>query len=164
MKKDQRVGTFKTISNLIRSEGVGFLYRGVTLTALRQGTNQAANFTAYTELKSLLMRLQPHLKSQDQLPSYQTTFIGLISGAAGPLFNAPIDTMKTRLQQAPVPAGQTNWSYVSGMITHTIHKEGVKSFWKGITPRVMRVAPGQAVTFTVYEFLRKKIESRGEER
>lgn len=32
------------------------------------------------------------------------------------------------------------------------------AFYKGITPRIMRVAPGQAVTFTVYEFLKDKIE------
>lgn len=29
--------------------------------------------------------------------------------------------------------------------------EGVKSFYKGITPRVLRVAPGQAIVFAVYE-------------
>lgn len=37
-------------------------------------------------------------------------------------------------------------------------QEGSRSFYKGITPRVMRVAPGQAVTFTVYEFLKKQLE------
>lgn len=37
-------------------------------------------------------------------------------------------------------------------------QEGFHAFYKGITPRIMRVAPGQAVTFTVYEFLREKIE------
>jgi len=30
-------------------------------------------------------------------------------------------------------------------------KEGVHSFYKGITPRVLRVAPGQAIVFAVYE-------------
>jgi len=29
--------------------------------------------------------------------------------------------------------------------------EGVGSFYKGITPRVLRVAPGQAIVFAVYE-------------
>ena len=38
-------------------------------------------------------------------------------------------------------------------------QEGFHAFYKGITPRIMRVAPGQAVTFTVYEFLRQKLES-----
>jgi solute carrier family 25 citrate transporter 1 len=37
-------------------------------------------------------------------------------------------------------------------------QEGVRSFYKGITPRVMRVAPGQAVTFTVYEYLKGVLE------
>lgn len=37
-------------------------------------------------------------------------------------------------------------------------QEGIRSFYKGITPRVMRVAPGQAVTFTVYEYLRGVLE------
>jgi solute carrier family 25 (mitochondrial citrate transporter), member 1 len=38
-------------------------------------------------------------------------------------------------------------------------QEGFHAFYKGITPRIMRVAPGQAVTFTVYEFLKDKLES-----
>ena len=37
-------------------------------------------------------------------------------------------------------------------------QEGSRSFYKGITPRVMRVAPGQAVTFTVYEYLKGVLE------
>lgn len=37
-------------------------------------------------------------------------------------------------------------------------QEGPRAFWKGIVPRVMRVAPGQAVTFTVYEYLKKVLE------
>ena len=38
-------------------------------------------------------------------------------------------------------------------------QEGVRSFYKGITPRVLRVAPGQAVVFAVYERVRATLES-----
>ncbi len=38
-------------------------------------------------------------------------------------------------------------------------QEGVKSFYKGITPRVLRVAPGQAIVFAVYERVRKVIDT-----
>lgn len=37
-------------------------------------------------------------------------------------------------------------------------QEGFHAFYKGITPRIMRVAPGQAVTFTVYEYLKARLE------
>lgn len=38
-------------------------------------------------------------------------------------------------------------------------QEGVRSFYKGITPRVLRVAPGQAIVFAVYERVRGVIET-----
>lgn len=37
-------------------------------------------------------------------------------------------------------------------------REGARSFYKGITPRVLRVAPGQAIVFAVYERVRRMIE------
>lgn len=38
-------------------------------------------------------------------------------------------------------------------------REGVRSFYKGITPRVLRVAPGQAIVFAVYERVSKVIDT-----
>ena len=143
---------------VIKEEGFSVLYRGVSLTALRQGTNQAANFTAYTELKAALQRWQPEY-SNSQLPSYQTTVIGLISGAVGPFSNAPIDTIKTRLQKTRAEPGQSAISRIMVIAKDMFKTEGARAFYKGITPRVMRVAPGQAVTFTVYEFLKGKLEA-----
>jgi solute carrier family 25 citrate transporter 1 len=100
------------VYTMLREEGIGSLYRGVSLTALRQATNQGiwrekacdireltysdiqgANFTAYQEIKKLAHRLQP---DREILPSYQHMVIGFISGAMGPFSNAPIDTIKTR--------------------------------------------------------------------
>ena len=89
---------------VVKEEGFGALYRGVSLTALRQGSNQAVNFTAYTYFKEVLRTWQPQFEGQN-LPSWQTTVIGLVSGAMGPLSNAPIDTIKTRLQKTPAEPG-----------------------------------------------------------
>ncbi|KIW24400.1 uncharacterized protein PV07_10118 [Cladophialophora immunda] len=145
------------LMTVIREEGIGAIYRGVSLTALRQGTNQAVNFTVYTELKEMLQRWQPEYNNKN-LPGYQTTVIGLISGAMGPFSNAPIDTIKTRLQKTPAEPGQTALSRIMKISSDMFKQEGPKAFYKGITPRVMRVAPGQAVTFTVYEYLKGALE------
>jgi solute carrier family 25 citrate transporter 1 len=141
---------------VIKEEGVSALYRGVSLTALRQGTNQAANFTAYTELKEMLQQRQDDPSAP--LPSWQTSIIGLISGAVGPFSNAPIDTIKTRLQRTPAEPGQTAMGRITMIATQMWKQEGIRAFWMGITPRVMRVAPGQAVTFAVYEYLKRILE------
>ena len=143
---------------VLKEEGFGAMYRGVALTALRQGTNQAVNFSAYTEFKSFLQNRQPAYLDKE-LPSYQTMLIGLVSGAMGPLSNAPIDTIKTRLQKTPAQPGETAISRVKVITSDMFKQEGFHAFYKGITPRIMRVAPGQAVTFTVYEYLKAWLES-----
>ena len=141
---------------IVREEGLATLYRGVSLTALRQATNQGANFTAYQELKKLAKRHQPDL---EELPSWQTMLIGLISGAMGPFSNAPIDTIKTRLQKATYPPGTSAFEKIRQIAAEMFRQEGARAFYKGITPRVLRVAPGQAVVFPVYEKVRMVIES-----
>ena len=109
----------------------------------------------YQELKKFAHRQQPGLV---ELPSYQHMLIGLISGAMGPFSNAPIDTIKTRLQKTPAQPGDTAINRITRIAGEMWKQEGPRSFYKGITPRVMRVAPGQAVTFTVYEYLKGMLE------
>ena len=94
--------------------------------------------------------------------------IGLISGAMGPFSNAPIDTIKTfgifsphtyrkrladdlisRIQKASKAEGETGFSRLVKVTTDLFRNEGISAFYKGITPRVLRVAPGQAIVFTV---------------
>ncbi|KAH3902523.1 probable Succinate/fumarate mitochondrial transporter [Saccharomycodes ludwigii] len=140
---------------IVKEEGFGALYRGVSLTAARQATNQGANFTVYSKLKEAL---QDYHGSAENLPSWQTSFIGLISGAIGPFSNAPLDTIKTRLQKDKSTSKQSGWIRIATIGKQLVKEEGVRALYKGITPRVMRVAPGQAVTFTVYEFIRKHLE------
>ena len=77
---------------ITKEEGPKALFSGMSLTALRQATNVSVNLTAYTKLKQTLHDLQPAFK-HTELPSYQTALCGLVAGAAGPLSNAPIDTL-----------------------------------------------------------------------
>lgn len=140
---------------VVREEGFTALYRGVALTAARQASNQGVNFTVYSELKTKLQEMQPEYS---QLPSWQTSLIGLISGALGPLSNAPLDTIKTRMQREGGASTESGLSRFTRITRALIAQEGVHALYKGITPRIMRVAPGQAVTFTVYEYMRDVLD------
>ncbi|CDO57470.1 hypothetical protein DV451_002927 [Geotrichum candidum] len=144
------------VYTVIREEGITALYRGVALTAARQASNQGVNFTVYSQLKEKLNEIQPQYSGQ--LPSWQTSLIGLISGALGPLSNAPLDTIKTRMQREGGASKETGLSRFTRITRQLIAQEGVHALYKGITPRIMRVAPGQAVTFTVYEYIREVLD------
>lgn len=98
----------------------------------------------------------------------------------GPFSNAPIDTIKTRklsmlscsiifkfktilislagLQKATATPGQSAFQRIFAIASDMWKQEGVRSFYKGITPRVLRVAPGQAIVFAVYERVSNVIE------
>lgn len=84
--------------------------------------------------------------------------LGLISGAMGPFSNAPIDTIKTRIQKAAKEPGETAVSRFVKVSGDMFRNEGLAAFYKGITPRVLRVAPGQAIVFTVYERVKRTID------
>ena len=68
--------------------------------------------------------------------------------------NNPLDVVKTRLQKQVVVEGKqpkyTGLIQACGVIAR---EEGPLSLWKGIGPRLLRIGPGQAITFMTYEFV-----------
>ena len=124
------------------------MYKGIVPTMLRQGCNQAVNFTAYNAIKTKVMEYQ----GTSELQHYQSLLIGGFSGGMGPLVNNPLDVVKTRLQKQVVADGKapkyTGLLQACGVIAK---EEGTLALWKGITPRLLRIMPGQAITFMTYE-------------
>ncbi len=55
------------------------------------------------------------------------------------------------LQKSTAVPGQSSFDRIKAIASDMWKVEGFRSFYKGITPRVLRVAPGQAIVFAVYE-------------
>jgi len=148
---------FQTAYTIVREEGFGALYKGVVPTMLRQGCNQAVNFTGYNLIKKEVMKRQ----QTTELASWQSLMIGGFSGGMGPIVNNPLDVVKTRLQKQVVHEGKTP-KYI-GLVQACVvvaKEEGVLALWKGITPRLLRIVPGQAITFMTYEFVSGQMQQR----
>jgi len=76
----------QTAITIIREEGFGALYKGIIPTMMRQGCNQAVNFTAYSVFKRELLKRQDRV----ELPHHQILLLGGISGGFGPIVNNPL--------------------------------------------------------------------------
>lgn len=92
MQHRKYTNVIQTAGVIIREEGIGALYKGLVPTMLRQGCNQAVNFTAYNMIKRKVMDWQ----GTSKLEHWQSLLIGGLSGGMGPLVNNPLDVVKTR--------------------------------------------------------------------
>jgi len=152
----------QTAMIIVREEGYSALYKGVVPTMLRQGCNQAVNFTAYSSMKTYWLERQwehnlqhgENPEPSQQLPGTISMLIGGLSGAMGPIVNNPLDVVKTRLQKqntAKIFNGTPKYTGLVQACLKIAKEEGASALWKGITPRLMRIVPGQAITFATYE-------------
>lgn len=137
-----------------KEEGISALYKGVVPTVMRQGINQAVNFTTYQAVKTYWLEKQ----QKSELLPWESMLFGGLSGGLGPLVNNPLDVVKTRLQKQRIVEGQVpKYRGIGQAIPVIVQEEGVLALWKGITPRLMRIMPGQAITFMTYEFVSKNM-------
>lgn len=167
----------QTAALVVREEGIGALYKGVVPTMLRQGCNQAVNFTAYNWSKKQLLAWKGKkqeegttpgggrsavAKSDLQLDHWQTLLLGGISGGMGPLVNNPLDVVKTRMQKQVIsPGKEPKYKSLLQSCVVIAKEEGIPALWKGITPRLMRIMPGQAITFMTYEAVSAQMDKYG---
>lgn len=70
------------------------VYKGITATVIKQGTNQMIRFFVYSNLKNWLQEGDP----TKDIGAVRTFIIGGIAGAASVFGNTPVDVVKTRMQ------------------------------------------------------------------
>jgi len=141
-------GPIDVVVKVIREEGPRRLWSGNMPTVIRQGSNQAFNFMSMAILNRVLW--DKRQGDGKQLAVWKTLLSGLLAGAVGPMFNCPVDVIKTRMMAQEYAAGQTQkytgWFQAGKLIAK---EEGTAALWKGLVPRLTRLAPGQAITWTV---------------
>mmetsp|Transcript_25346 Transcript_25346/g.38957 ORF Transcript_25346/g.38957 Transcript_25346/m.38957 type:complete len:388 (-) Transcript_25346:163-1326(-) len=156
MSNRKYTNVIQTAYTIVREEGISALYKGILPTMLRQGCNQAVNFTMYQWFKSLVLE---RTNQTDLLP-WQSLILGGVSGGFGPMVNNPLDVVKTRMQKQVVrPDTAPKYRGLIQSCVVIAKEEGPLSLWKGITPRLMRIVPGQAITFMTYEAISRRFFS-----
>ncbi|KAL2337756.1 hypothetical protein Fmac_012202 [Flemingia macrophylla] len=98
------------------------------------------------------------------LPKDASLFLaGAIAGAAAKIVTAPLDRIKLLMQTHGVRVGQESTKKAIGLIeavTVIGKEEGIKGYWKGNLPQVIRVIPYSAVQLFAYEIYKKLFKGK----
>ncbi|KAK1285497.1 Mitochondrial succinate-fumarate transporter 1 [Acorus calamus] len=140
-------GPIHCAHTIIREEGFLGLWAGAAPTVMRNGTNQAAMFTAKNAFDILLWKKNEG-DGQVLLP-WQSMISGFLAGTAGPICTGPFDVVKTRLMAQNRSAGEVKYRGMFHAIRTIFAEEGLLALWKGLLPRLMRIPPGQAIMWAV---------------
>ncbi|CAM6106937.1 unnamed protein product [Calypogeia fissa] len=152
-------GSLHAIRTIYQHEGIAAFYRGFLLAQLVWGPYNAVYLPLWEGLKRTSVRFSGAESMQKLEVQYELGSAFIAASVAAALTN-PADIVKTRLQVQ----GKSNKSSAT-QYTGTIDaarkiyaKEGIAGFTKGMSSRVLWVAPSATIMFTSYDQLMKRLE------
>ncbi|RMZ52788.1 hypothetical protein APUTEX25_000907 [Auxenochlorella protothecoides] len=128
-----------------REEGPMKLWAGATATTIRQGSNQMSMFWGKSVADGLIWGKRDG--DGKVLTPVQSAASGFLAACIGPVLNNPMDVVKTRMQAA-TRSGAGYAGFADCLLT-VGRTEGIGALWKGLTPRLARTPPGQAIVWAV---------------
>lgn len=143
-KKKQYKGFGDCASQLYKESGLKGLYKGTTLTLMRDVPGCMVYFGVYTVAKNALG---------------DSPMAALVSGAlAGVSFwpvILPMDCLKSRYQTAP----DGTYKNIGQVYSQLVQEEGIEGFFAGMGPAMIRSMPANAISFLGAELTKSLLAS-----
>jgi solute carrier family 25 folate transporter 32 len=140
-------------ATLLREEGVWGFYRGlgVGMLAVSHG---AVQFAVYDPAKRLYLARRAKgggkKKGEEEGVSNEATLVlSTVSKLVAGAVTYPLQVLRSRLQH--YEAEELFGKGAGGVVRKLWREEGVRGFYRGVMPGVVRVLPATWVTFLVYE-------------
>mmetsp|Transcript_15349 Transcript_15349/g.18617 ORF Transcript_15349/g.18617 Transcript_15349/m.18617 type:complete len:287 (+) Transcript_15349:75-935(+) len=142
-------GPVDCFKKVLAEEGPAGLYKGTTLTLLRDGPGSVAYYGAYEIMKN---SLKP---ASGDLGVGTILFCGGMAGICNWIVAVPPDVLKSRFQTAAPGTYPGGFRQVA---TELIQKEGIMSLYNGVGPAMARAFPANAACFLGVETSRKFLD------
>jgi Mitochondrial carrier protein. len=139
-------GTSDCIRKIVGQAGLRGLYRGQTATILREFGSYGIWFSAYEGLIRRVMKMEN--KKRDELPKWQIACCGALVGEVLWVANYPLDVIKSKMQ-TDYFGEKRQYRNTLDAVQQTWKAYGLKAFFRGLTPTLVRAIPVSAGTFTV---------------
>ncbi|KAK3361776.1 mitochondrial carrier domain-containing protein [Lasiosphaeria ovina] len=138
-------GFLHAVPIIARERGIRGFFQGFVPTTARQAANSATRFGSYTALKQLA---ESYTAPGEKLGAVGTFAMGGIAGLITVYVTQPLDTIKTRMQSIEARQLYGNSFRCASLI---FKQEGVRTFWSGALPRLVRLVMSGGIVFTMYE-------------
>ena len=144
-------GFFHGVRTIIAQQGLSGIYKGLTSTIMKQASNQGIRWLVYERARNWMAGPGGDTK---KLHVGYTVLASLMAGAAGVFGNTPIDVIKTRMQGLEAARYTSTWDCAKQIMA----KEGPQGFYKGVTPRLVRVCLDVTIIMVLYEEINKVLD------
>jgi solute carrier family 25 phosphate transporter 23/24/25/41 len=137
----QRFTIMSGLRYMLEEGGVRSLWRGNGVNVIKIAPESALRFFAYERVKKLLK------DGNEQLKVHERLLAGSTAGVIAQTTIYPLEVMKTRL--ALGKTGQ--YRGLMDCARHTLQAEGIRTFYKGLTPSLIGIIPYAGIDLAVYE-------------
>ncbi|KAJ2803215.1 Mitochondrial carrier protein ymc2 [Coemansia guatemalensis] len=145
----QYKGPIDCIRKIYRSFGTAGIYKGQVPTIIRELNGFGMYFLAYEAL--VQRKMAETGKARSEISSVLVCLYGAAAGFAMWLTSYPIDVVKSKMQTDGFAGSSQKYSGSIDCIRKTFEKEGLRGFFRGISPCLLRAAPANAATFIGFE-------------
>jgi len=149
VKLNQQLGQFESFwsgfNHLVKREGIRGLYRGL-IPGYWSCTHFAIQFALYEEARQ---------RDMFSNLAINTVFATVVSKSVATVLTSPIEVVKVRLRSSYVTVGET----LRGICVQVWRMEGIRGFYKGVGTALIRILPGQCLTFVTFEVAKKFLSS-----
>lgn len=156
-------GIIDAVKIIYSTEGARGFYRGIAPTLIGMVPYAGLAFYTYEGLKHMGLEFFPEtLAKQDPyndsvlvLRHWAAMMIGGFAGAIGQTVSFPCDVARRRMQLAAVLPNPEQYKSIWSTWKTVYENDGIRrGLYRGLSINYIRVIPQQAITFTVYEFMK----------
>eukprot|EP00924_Labyrinthula_sp_SR-Ha-C_P009234 augustus_masked-scaffold_2-processed-gene-17.41-mRNA-1 protein AED:0.02 eAED:0.03 QI:0/-1/0/1/-1/1/1/0/337 len=150
----QHTSITKSFLNIVKTEGIGSLWRGNLTNCVRVIPHTATQFYAFDAYKELIVSsVKSYNATRDNditlHPIVMRLLSGGLSGMTAATVTHPLDVVRIRLQT------QKGVNTVRDAVAHVFKENGLRTFYKGYIPAMLSLSPFIAINFATMDTLKK---------
>jgi hypothetical protein len=149
----------RLLYQMAREEGIRSWFRGIGPTLAGAMPYEGLKFGVYGILTETVI---PAIKTENTDTVFLNLFSGALAGCTAGLVMFPNDTVRKLMQMdgyhaAPGIDGNTRpYSSAWDVWVRVYKQHGIRRFYRGLVPYMLRLVPGTAIQFGAYNELQKK--------